>query len=77
MATQISGMGSEVPPLESHVQIFFDQAGFSKTEAEKFYQHYKQKGWKGPKGYHIRNWKTKANEWLWELKMRNPHLRFK
>lgn len=27
------------------------------------------------KGNLIRNWKTNAHEWIWELKMLNPHLR--
>jgi hypothetical protein len=33
--------------------------------------------WRGLKGGMIRDWKTKAQEWLWEIKQRNPHLRVK
>ena len=72
-----SGLGSEVPPAWEHVLIFFDQAGFPETEARKFFQHYEEMQWKGLKGGLIRNWKTKAQEWIWEIKRRNPHLRIK
>jgi hypothetical protein len=72
-----TGLGKQVPPDRSHILIFFDQAGFEKTEAIRFFQHYQTTGWKGHKGNPISNWKTKANEWIWELKRLNPHLRFK
>ena len=71
------GLGGEVPPAREHVLIFFDQAGFGDAEAERFYQHYEDTGWKGLKGGLIRNWKTKAQEWIWELKLADPYLRFK
>jgi hypothetical protein len=82
MAGQISnakivGFGNQVPPTWEQVSIFFDQAGFTNAEAKRFYQHYERAGWKGVKGNPIRNWKTKAHEWIWEIKMLNPHLRFK
>lgn len=72
-----SGFGRQVPPVLAHVLIFFDQAGFPETEARRFYHHYEEQEWRGPKGCAIRNWKTKAQEWLWEIKQRNPHLRMK
>ena len=72
-----AGLGSEVPPAWEHVLIFFDQAGFSETETKQFFQHYDEMEWKGLKGGLIRNWKTKAQEWIWEIKLRNPHLRLK
>jgi len=72
-----TGLGNEVPPAKEHVRIFFDQAGFTETEAEKFFQHHESAGWQGRKGRPIRNWKTKAQEWLWEIKSQNPHLRLK
>jgi len=82
MAQQIkranfTGLGKQVPPQREHVFVFFDQAGFTETEAQRFFQHYKTTGWTGQKGNPIHNWKTKANEWIWELKLINPHLRFK
>jgi len=67
----------QVPPDFGHVLIFFDQAGFSETEAKRFYKHYQEMDWRGLKGGLIRNWKTKAQEWLWALKLDNPHLRLK
>lgn len=72
-----TGLGGEVPPAREHVDIFFDQAGFAETEAEEFFQHYEEMDWHGLKGGLIRNWKTKAQEWLWEIKAQNPHLRLK
>jgi hypothetical protein len=71
-----SGLGREIPPLLDHVFIFFDQAGFEMEEARKFYDHYAATGWKGIKGRPLRNWKTKAQEWIWELKTAKPYLRF-
>jgi hypothetical protein len=71
------GLGRQVPPQFDHVMIFFDQAGFTETEARRFYNHYEDMDWRGLKGGLIRNWKTKAQEWLWEIKLRNPHLRMK
>jgi hypothetical protein len=71
------GLGKQVPPALAHVLIFFDQAGFTETEAKHFYNHYEEMDWRGIKGGLIRNWKTKAQEWLWEIKLRNPHLRMK
>ena len=72
-----SGTGGQVPPVWEHVLIYFDQAGFEETEARSFFDHYEGSGWKGSKGGLIRNWKTKASEWLWELKLEHPYLRFK
>ena len=74
---QKAGLGRQVPPVWEHVLIFFDQAGFPETEAKQFYHHYEEMQWKGLKGGMIRNWKTKAQEWIWEIKLRNPHLRIK
>lgn len=71
------GLGRQVPPQFGNVLIFFDQAGFPETEARRFYNHYEDMDWRGLKGGPIRNWKTKAQEWLWEIKLRNPHLRVK
>ncbi len=72
-----SGLGRQVPPTLNYVLIFFDQAGFSETEARRFYNHYEGMDWRGLNGGLIRNWKTKAREWLWEIKQMNPHLRMK
>jgi hypothetical protein len=72
-----TGLGTEVPPAFVNVQIFFDQAGFSEAEAEHFFHHYDEMEWRGLRGGLIRNWKTKAQEWIWEIKLHNPHLRIK
>jgi len=72
-----SGLGRQVPPPLQYVLIFFDQAGFSETQARRFYNHYEDMYWRGVKGGLIRNWKTNAQEWFWEIRLRNPHLRMK
>lgn len=71
------GSGAQVPPPLQYVLIFFDQAGFPETEAKRFYEHFQEMDWRGLKGGLIRNWKTKAQEWLWAIKVDNPYLRFK
>lgn len=76
-AKKTGGLGSQVPPDIRHVLIFFDQAGFSETEANSFFNHYEEMDWRGLKGGLIRNWKTKAQEWLWAIKFDNPYLRIK
>ncbi len=73
----ISGFGRQVPPRLQYVLIFFDQAGLSETEARRFYNHYEDMDWRGLKGAPIRNWKTKAQQWIWEIKLLHPHLRMK
>jgi len=74
---QRAGLASQIPPASEYVVIFFDQSGFTVTEAQQFYQHYEEMEWRGLKGGLIGNWKTKAQEWIWEIKLRNPHLRLK
>ena len=71
----MKGLGSEVPPQWEHVLIFFDQAGFTESEARQFFQHYESSNWCSPKGTPIKSWKTKAQEWIWNIKMRHPYLR--
>ncbi|MGN6639036.1 MAG: hypothetical protein ACTHJ8_09010 [Mucilaginibacter sp.] len=74
---QQGGLGSQVPPALEYVLIFFDQAGFPEEEARQFFQHHESSYWCGPRGRPINNWKTKAQEWIWEIKLRNPYLRIK
>ncbi|MGN6398667.1 MAG: hypothetical protein ACTHMI_24065 [Mucilaginibacter sp.] len=73
----MKGLGNEVPPQWRHVLIFFDQAGFRESEARQFFQHYENANWRGPKGEPVSNWKTKAQEWIWAVKLRKPYLRSK
>ena len=64
-------------PTYSEVQIYFDQKGFNKDEANSFYRFYCLSNWVGKKGAPIKNWRTKALEWMWRLQKNNPYQRSK
>lgn len=74
---QKQGLGIQVPPLEAHVKIYFDQQGMPEQQAEKFYRHYQNQHWKNDNGYPVRNWKTEASKWIWDIQVHNIHSRFK
>jgi hypothetical protein len=57
------GFGTEMPPQEILVNIYFDQKGLS-AQAAKFYTHYEKANWCSPKGTPYRNWKLLAGEWI-------------
>lgn len=62
----VSGKGTDVPPLLKFVIIFFNQKKETIEEANSFYAFYHSNGWTTIKGTQVRNWKTKANEWIWD-----------
>jgi hypothetical protein len=64
------GLATEIPPNPAHVLIYFDQQEMA-AEAERFYQHHQATGWL------IKNWKTAAAKWIWEIKLKHPYLRLK
>lgn len=59
------GFGFNVPPEPEFVAIYFDQQGQA-AEAERFYRHYENEGWKTITGAKIRNWKVLAADWIFE-----------
>jgi hypothetical protein len=61
------GLGWQLPPNPEFVKIYFLQKGRSETEAVRFIQHFEASGWKRDTGNPIRNWKTMACDWIWEL----------
>lgn len=42
---EVSGYGPDIPPLEDHVKIYFDEKGYPPVEAEKFYNYFQSNGW--------------------------------
>lgn len=61
------GKGTEMPPLIEHVIIYFLQKGLIEQEAVFFFQQHEAADWKTIKGHAVKNWKTLACDWIWEL----------
>ncbi|KAF0148754.1 MAG: hypothetical protein FD143_2836 [Ignavibacteria bacterium] len=53
---------------------YFNIKGYSKEEAESFYNHYEAQGWVTGNGIPITNWKVKAENWHKEQTLRNFNL---
>ena len=64
-------------PTHSQVRIYFDQKGFNEAEANSFYDFFDLSKWVGKKGAPIKNWRTKALEWMWKLQENHPYQRSK
>ena len=73
---KIAGLGSQIPPQIDHVKTYFDQQELPQ-EAEKFYSRHERRRWKTETGKPLKNWKTEAAKWIWEIKLHNPYLRIK
>jgi hypothetical protein len=63
---KINGLGTSVPPIKAHVQIYFSQHGQPPEAAEKFFDMYSVACWKNTRGRLISNWKVHAWQWIWE-----------
>lgn len=61
------GFGAEIPPRKEFVRIYFIQKGMSEIEADLFFATFELTGWEC-KGGSIKNWKTLASEWIWQLR---------
>jgi ribonuclease HI len=72
---KVAGFGGQIPPQIDHVKIYFDQQELPQ-EAETFYSQHDRGKWKTITGQPVKNWKTEAVNWIWEIKLRNPHMRF-
>ncbi|MGN6398297.1 MAG: hypothetical protein ACTHMI_22180 [Mucilaginibacter sp.] len=59
-----NGFGTEMPPQQRLVDIYFDQKGLA-VQAAIFYAHYEKAHWRSPKGTPYRNWKSLAGEWIY------------
>ena len=57
-----TGLGSEVPPLQTHVEIYFCQKGYTPDQAAAFYQHHELSDWR-----QVKDWKRAAFHYLLQL----------
>ncbi len=54
------------PSLEE-VQSFFSSQDFPLEEGEVFYFYYQGLGWRNESGSPLRDWRSAASRWLWNL----------
>lgn len=66
--SRTAGAGSDIPPLQGHVEIYFLQKGFTVSYAQAFYQYYNQRDWLNNSHKPIADWKRMAFYW----RMRTP-----
>jgi hypothetical protein len=59
-----AGYGSQCPPDEIHVRVYFLQQGSTIVEAVEFFDHYTAKDWSTPEGHRFKNWKRLAWTWI-------------
>ncbi len=64
-------------PTILEVQIYFNQKGFEKEDAEAFFTDLKKRKWLNSKGKPIKNWRAKATERMWLKQKDNSYLRSK
>lgn len=58
-----TGFGSQCPPDEAHVRVYFLQQGSTIEEATEFFSNYSAKVRKTKNDSILRNWKKIA--WVW------------
>nr|WP_121269916.1 hypothetical protein [Pedobacter schmidteae] len=68
MSKNNTGLGKELPPKLENVIIYFSALGIPSAHAQKFYKHNTKMKWLKPSGAPIRNWKTFACDWIFNLK---------
>lgn len=54
-------------PSLDEVYGFFSAQDFPREEGEVFYFYYQALGWRSETGSPIRDWKSAASRWLWNL----------
>ncbi|WP_353720127.1 hypothetical protein [Dyadobacter sp. 676] len=59
------GFGSQCPPDEIHVRVYFLQQGSTIEEATEFFNNYSATLWKARNGLIVRDWKQIAWSWIW------------
>ncbi len=62
------GLGRDIPPTIQHVTIYFIQKGLTEQHAVSFFKQLEVLKWETLYGNPIRNWKTFALDWIWEMK---------
>lgn len=61
---QVGDQGSDIPPPEEHVKIYFQNKGISPIEAEKFFNYYQSNGWLVGGKSKMKDWKAAARNWI-------------
>lgn len=61
---EAAGYGPDIPPLEAHVKIYFDEKGYPPVEAEKFYNYFQSNGWLVGGRSKMKDWKAAARNWM-------------
>ncbi|WP_027470952.1 hypothetical protein [Saccharicrinis fermentans] len=51
------------PPIE-HIQIYFEQKGYSEIEAQRFFNYYESNGWMVGGRSKMKDWKAAARNWM-------------
>ncbi|WP_044214159.1 hypothetical protein, partial [Saccharicrinis fermentans] len=51
------------PPIE-HIQIYFEQKGYSEIEAQRFFNYYESNGWMVGGRSEMKDWKAAARNWM-------------
>lgn len=59
-----TGFGPDIPPLEEHVRIYFDEKGYPPLEAEKFFNYFQSNGWLVGGKAKMKDWKAAARNWI-------------
>lgn len=59
-----AGFGSQCPPDEIHVRVYFLHQGSTLKEATRFFDHYEAKTWSNADGHPFKNWKRLAWTWI-------------
>ena len=69
----VSGYGPDIPPLEEHVKIYFDEKSCPAVEAEKFYNYFQSNGWLVGGRSKMKDWKAAARNWMLNAQKFNAH----
>lgn len=62
---RFAGFGSQCPPDENHVRVYFLQQGATLDQAVGFYKHYNVRQWINNYSKPLKNWKRLAWTWIW------------
>jgi hypothetical protein len=61
---EASDFGPDVPPMEEHVLIYFEEKGYLPVEAEKFFNYFQSNGWLVGGRTKMKDWKAAARNWI-------------
>jgi hypothetical protein len=61
---EIEQVRESIPPLESHVKIYFEEKNYPAIEAEKFFNYFQSNGWLVGGKTKMKDWKAAARNWI-------------